>query len=119
MDRQVRVLLAWLEENEAIASLLGHLPAPGEDTAQQAHRAAEARHTLGLRAPYALPTPEVGVLPPALQEQGALFCGRPDVVAAMQGLDWMLGMIDLRGVLGFQKLIVQEQAVERANAVDL
>jgi len=37
----------------------------------------------------------------------------------MQGLDWTLGMADLREVLGFQKMIVQEQAVERANAVDL
>jgi hypothetical protein len=37
----------------------------------------------------------------------------------MQGLDWMLGMADLREVLSFQKLVVQEQAMERANSVNI
>lgn len=119
MNRQIRLLLAWLEENEAIISLLGRLPEPGENTTAHAIRGAEARHSLSMRLPYASPTPALGVLPAALQEQGALFCRRPDVVAAMQGLDWTLGMVDLREILGFQKMIVQEQAVERANAVDL
>jgi hypothetical protein len=53
MDRQVRLLLAWLEEHEAITNLLGHLPTPGEDTTAHRERSAEARQAVNARAPYA------------------------------------------------------------------
>ncbi len=117
MERQVRWLLAWLQENDAIAKLLGHIPAPNEETREQRERWQAARMALQARPPYSSPTPSLGELPPELREQGDAFRQRPDVLAAFQPHDWSLGMVNLEEVLSFQKVVVEEQAIERANAV--
>ncbi len=117
MERQVRWLLAWLEENDGVANLLGHIPAPDEETNEQRERWQAARRALHVRPPMSPPTPTLGELPPELREQGNAFRQRPDVIAAFQPHDWSLGMVNLREVLSFQKVVVEEHAIERAKAV--
>jgi hypothetical protein len=115
----MRTLLPWLEDGEAISYLLGHMPLPGEDvTAQQSLlSASRAKHQA--RPIYALPAPAIDDLPQEIQQQGEAFCKRPEIASALQGLDWSLGMVDLRQVLSFQKMVAEEQALERANSVKI
>jgi hypothetical protein len=117
MDRQVRCLIAWLDQNEAITTLLGHVPAPTEDTSGQRQTWETARRAVEQRAPYGLPAPTLAELPQELLERGNAFRQRPDVLATFPGFDWTLGIVDLNEVLSFQKIVVEEEAVERANAV--
>lgn len=117
MERQVRLLLAWLEENEAVGHLLGHMPAPNEEAREQRETWQAARITLQARPPHSSPAPSPGELPPELREQGDAFRQRADVLASLQPHNWSLQMVNLREVLSFQKLVVEEQATERANAV--
>jgi len=119
MDRQMRMLVPWLHDGDAITNLLGHIPGPGEDVSKHKALVDNARASLLARAPYSLQTPALVDFPPDLQEQSALFCQRPEVVTAMQGLDWTLGLANLTQVLSFQKMVAEEQAVERANSVDI
>lgn len=117
MDRRVRSLIAWLDQNEAITKLLGHIPGPAEDTAAQKQVWEAARRALKGRAAFRLPTPVLTELPLELSERGNAFRQRPDVIATFLGLDWTVGIVDLKDVLSFQKVIVEEEATERANAV--
>jgi hypothetical protein len=119
MNRQIRLLLPWLEDNEAIASLLGRLPNVGEDVAGHKVVLNASRVALRARAPYALQTPTLLDFPPELQDAAAQFCGRPEIIAAMQGLDWKIGIADLNQVLSFQKIVAEDHAVERATSADL
>jgi hypothetical protein len=115
----MRLLLPWLDDAEAIAYLLGHMPVPGEDLTAQESVLNSSRASLQARSTYVIPTPTISDLPQAIQEQAAAFCKRPEIVSVLQGLDWSLGMVDLRQVLSFQKMVAEEQAVERANSVNL
>src|SRR5690242_8333665 len=117
MQQQIRCLLAWLPQMEAAHTLLGHLPNPGESTTQQQQLWEAAHAALQQRAPFAEEVPTLGPIPPEVQAQADSFSQRPDVAAFFQGMDWTVGYADLNSVLSFQKVVVQEQAVERANAV--
>jgi hypothetical protein len=96
---------------------LGHLPAQGEDTTQQQNTWGAACAALQQRESYALATPALDPLPAEIQAQGEAFKQRPDVAAFFQGMDWTVGIANLTSVLSFQKLVVQEHAIERASAV--
>jgi hypothetical protein len=117
MQQQTRCLLAWLSQQEAVSTLLGHLPGPGEDTAQQQQLWEAARAALQQRVPYAEITPTLVPVPPEIEAQAEVFKQRPDVAAFFQGMDWTVGLANLDSVLSFQKIVVQEQSVERVNAV--
>ncbi len=117
MDRRVRSLTAWLEQNEAITTLLGHIPGPAEDTSAQKQVWEAARQVLEGRAAFRLPTPALMELPPELLERGNAFRQRPDVIATFPGLDWTVGIVDLNDVLSFQKIVVEEEVTQRAGAV--
>src|SRR5262249_973534 len=107
MDRKMRMLLPWLEDAEAIANLLGHLPTQGESVKQQRILLSNSRASLQSRPKYEAPTQVIRELPAEIQQLGAAFCGRPETVSALQGLDWSTGMVDLRHVLSFQKMIAE------------
>lgn len=115
MERQIRVLLAWLDQGEAIPMLLGHVPGPNEDVVVQMAAWEAARNAMAAREPYRLPTPTFENLPAELSERAEAFRQRPDVLSVFQNLDWTTGMVDLRSVLSFQKLVVEEQAVDRVS----
>lgn len=117
MEQQVRTLLAWLPQQEAINTLLGHMPAPAEDTAPHRLKWENAQRALQQRNDYALDVPQLGSISPDMQAAADIFRQRADVNATFQGLDWSLGITDLNSVLSFQKLVVLEHAVDRANAV--
>lgn len=118
MDRPVRYLLGWCDESDAIVSLLGHVPAPGEDVASQRKTWEAFRRTLQDRPAYNLPTPVLEELPPQFLDRASAFRARSDVTAAMARHDgWILGMADLNEVLSFQKLVMEEDAVERVRNV--
>jgi hypothetical protein len=116
MERSVRCLLAWMSEAEAINNLLGHIPAPGEDSGPQRTIWASASDAKDGRDAYQMPTPTLADVPAELAERNAAFAQRPDVVAAFQGMDWRIGVADLSQVLSFQKVVVEEQALERVDA---
>jgi hypothetical protein len=122
MQRQVRALLAWLDRAEAIPTLLGHMPGPNDGTSAQVAIWETARNAMAAREPYQLPAPTLEVVPTELAERAQAFRQRPDVLSIFQNMDWTVGMVDLRTVLSFQKLVVEEQAMDRvatANADDL
>ena len=68
MDQEIRALIAWLDREEAIATLLGHLPGKGEDTSATATFWERPRANLERREPYALPVPAVDPFPDELRE---------------------------------------------------
>src|SRR5436309_14880194 len=113
MDRPIRKLVGWLEQEEAVNTLLGRLPTPGEDisahiTAWEAMRAAVVA-----RPTYDLPTPVLEPLPELLAEQGTTFTQRADVRASFARFDWQLGIVNLERVLTFQDHVILEQVEER------
>ena len=117
MQRQVRVLLGWLEQAEAIPILLGHAPSPNDHVRTQVAAWQAARKAMLARETYRLPTPSLESLPAEISGRAHTFQQRADVLSIFQNLDWMIGMVDLRNVLSFQKLVVEEQAVERVSHV--
>jgi hypothetical protein len=119
MNRQTRILLPWLEDLEAITNLLGRIPAQGEDLTAQQSVLNVSRANLQARPAYSLSTPVIDNLPEEVKHLSVAFRTRPEVVAALQGLDWTLGMVDLKQVLSFQKMVVEEQALERVKSVQV
>jgi hypothetical protein len=119
MQQQIRCLLAWLQQAEAVSTLLGHLPALGEDTAQQQQLWEAARTALQQRGPYAQATPTLDPVPVEIEAQVEAFRQHPAVIGFFQGMDWTVGFARLDSLLSFQKLVVQEHSIERANAVTL
>jgi hypothetical protein len=117
MQQQMRSLAAWMSQEEATAALLGHIPGAAEDTSVQRLLWEAARNILQQREPYAQPTPALDAIPPAMEAQADAFRQRADVAALFQGWNWTVGMVDLDRVLSFQKVVAQERAIERANAV--
>src|SRR6266446_3485991 len=115
MDRPVRLLLPWLDRDEAIAFQLGQLPLPGQDISAQLKLWEDQKAALALRSSYALPTPSIGPLPDGLAERAEKFKQRPDIRSAFGNLDWQVGMVSLEGVLSFQKSVALEQVEERVE----
>ena len=117
MEHASRWLLAWMNENEAVSVLLGHEPRPADDVAGLRRIWHDAKAALTRRAPYRQATPVLAKLPGKLKSRAAEFQQRPDVIAAFHGLDWTVGMVDLRTVISFQWVLSGQDAVERARTV--
>jgi hypothetical protein len=115
MNQQVKWLLAWLEEPEAITSLLGHAAAEEEQIDEPKRAWQAAREALARRPPFSQHKPRTLELPAELEEKVKVFKERPDVISAMHGLEWDLAMVDLQNVLSFQKVVAEEDAVKRAE----
>ncbi len=116
MDRSVRCLLAWMTEAEAINTLLGHLPAAGENALVQRQVWESARNANNARPPFRSARPALQEMPEELRDRGAAFSQRPDVAAAFQSMEWRVGLADLTEVLSYQKVVVEERAIERVDA---
>ncbi len=119
MEQEIRSLIAWMEREEAVTTLLGHLPETGEDTTTQVAIWERLRANLERREPYSLPALTIDPLADELVERGGAFRQRPDVTAALAGVDWTIGMVDLNSILSFQKTVVAEQAIQRVSSVGL
>ena len=63
-------------------------------------------------------TPTLQELPPELTDRANAFRARPDVLAALQGLDWTLGIADLEHVLSFQKTVVEDHALDHVAGAE-
>jgi hypothetical protein len=66
------------------------------------------------RAPYRQSTPLPSKLPSKWKKKAAEFQERPDVIAAFHGMNWTVGMVDLRTVMSFQWFVSGQDAVQRA-----
>jgi hypothetical protein len=117
MEQQVRWLLGWLNEDEAIEALLGRAPAPGEDLTDARRNWQATKTALTRRRPCQQPMPALSKVPEKLKRRASAFQQRADVVASLHGHDWTLGMIDLRGLFSLQKAVAEENAAQRAQAV--
>jgi len=114
--QDVRVLLGWMDRDEAVATQLGsRLPTPEEDTSSQIERWNAARESVAARPQYNLALPILEPLPPELRGRGEAFLQRPDITTAFAGWEISVGMVTLAQVLSFQK-VVTEGAVARAEA---
>lgn len=110
-SEEVRALLGWMDQQEAIAIQLGGvLPLQGQDVAAVVDRYQAARAQVAAREPYSTPTPVLAPLPQQLQARAEAFLQRPDIVAAFQGWEISVGMADLRSVLSFQKIVTADGA---------
>jgi hypothetical protein len=116
--RQIRFLQAWMPREEAIATSLGRGQLPADDVAQCATRWEAAQEALQGRTPFDLAVPQLEDLPPGFAERAQAFRQRADVLAAFQGLDWTLGVADLERVLSFQKIVVEDHAIDRVADVE-
>jgi hypothetical protein len=113
---EARWLLAWMNEEEAVAALLGRPPSPDENIAKVRRAWHDSRAALTRRAPYRQPPPALSKLPSNLTTQAAKFRQRPDVIADLGGRAFKVGMVDLRKVLSLQK-VVDGNALQRAEQV--
>jgi hypothetical protein len=64
---------------------------------------AEARRLVAARGPYATVSPLVEPCPEPLFDSLQLCASRPDLHAEVTGLDWSVGLVDLRCLLAFQR----------------
>jgi len=96
---------------------MGRLPIPGEDLSQHQQLWETARTALQQREPYAQALPVLDPIPTELQDQAEAFKNNPAVSAFFQGMDWTVGIANLSSVLSFQKIVVQEHAIDRVNDV--
>lgn len=118
-SREIRALLGWMDQQEAVAVQLGGmLPAAGQDTTTQVNTFTQARSSVEARNPYNLPTPVLYPLPAVLLARGEAFLQRPDVAVAFQGWDISVGMAELRNILSFQKIVATDSS-QRLAGVDL
>jgi hypothetical protein len=118
MQRPVRVLLPWLDRDEAVAILHGRLAGPGEDVTAHVAAWENAKASLISRTPYALPGLSTQPLAAELLQRADTFRQRSDVQTGLQGFTWELGIVDLNQVLSFQKIVNLEQAEERVTAIN-
>jgi len=72
--------------------------------------------TLQRRRPYRQSTPVLSKLQGKLKQRAEEFRQRPDVIADLDGQDWTVGMVDLRNLLSFHR-VVDEDALQRAQRV--
>jgi hypothetical protein len=122
MEQQVRWLLAWMNERQAMFALLGREPEPQENITTQRHMWQEAKAALMWLPDYrksARRSPPVfSKLPDSLKHRAVSFERRPDVIAALHALDWELGIVDLRDLLSYQWNVAGQDALNRAEAVN-
>ena len=117
MLKPIRVLLGWQEQNEAIKSLLGFIPEPGQDVAPQIAEWKSKQAAVLSRPPYSPPTRACKPLPDHLADKGAAFLQRADVHATLRGLQCELGIVALDHVIAFQKTVSLERTGEQDDAV--
>jgi hypothetical protein len=117
MEHSSRCLLAWMNENDAVPVLLGREPRPDDDVARLRRAWREARAALMRRAPYRPSTLLLSKPPGKWKKQAAEFQQRPDVIAAFHGMNWTVGMVDLRTIISFQWVVADEDAAQRAQTV--
>ena len=117
MEHSSRWLLAWMNENDAVSVLLGREPRPGDDVTHLRRVWREARAALMRRAPYLPSTALPSKLSGKWKKKAAEFQQRPDVIAAFHGMNWTVGMVDLRTVISFQWVVSGQDAAQRAQSV--
>jgi hypothetical protein len=117
MEEQSKWLLAWLNDEKAIAALLSRSSVPGEDSSHLRRKWQGAKAALMRRPPYRQSTCVLSQFRGKLKERAAAFQERPDVVGALQGLDWTVGSVDLRRLLSSRWSIIEEDAVKRTEAI--
>jgi hypothetical protein len=118
MNHTSKYLLAWMNENDALAVLLGREPRSDDDVSHLRPAWRAARAALMLRSPYRLSTPRLAKLSGKWKNRAAEFQQRPDVIAAFHEMNWSVGMVDLRTVISFQWVVSGQDAAEhRAQTV--
>jgi len=109
LRREARALIGWMSEPEAIVSLLGRNPQPGEDLTEL-----RRRHRKFRDAAAKLVNGED--LDPIVVDSGRRLDEirtRPEIAANFPGLNWRPAVIDLRRVHSFQKIIFTDGLDER------
>jgi len=117
MEEQSKWLLAWLNEDKAIVALLGPASVPGEELGHLRRKWQEAKAALMRRHPYRQTTRTLSPFQGKLKERATAYQQRPDVVHALQGLDWGIGNVDLRWLLSFRWSVIEQDAVKRAEVI--
>jgi len=104
-QRPLRVLTAWLSEQEAMVHLLGRTPMPQEDLTAISQKILACKASLEARPVFVPKYPVIDVGDdPMLQAMKE----RPEIRAAFAGLTWYPAMVNLRDVIAFQKIISVE-----------
>jgi hypothetical protein len=117
MEHSSTYLLAWMNEKDAVSVLLGREPRPDDDVTRMRRVWRETRAALKRRAPYRQTTPALSQLSGKWKKRAAEFQQRPDVIAAFHGMDWTVGMVDLRTAISFQWVVSGHNAAQRAQTI--
>jgi hypothetical protein len=116
MQQPIKVLLPWLERDEAVTSLLGRVPNQDEDVAQYVETWEQSRTALNGRPVFA-PLDVVEATPVELEQQMAELRGRADIQQLRAELSCDVGIANLEGVISFQKTVASEEAEVRVARV--
>lgn len=108
-----RILTPWLPKEEAVALLLGHLAAPGEDLSEVQAHYLDAVGALRARASFTPESPQVDHPDRRLLDTAAQA---PTVQAAFASESWTLQWVDLRRVQSVQKLVNTTAILDRVCA---
>jgi hypothetical protein len=117
MPRPVRTLFAWLAQEQAVVAQLERQPRAGEDLTVQVQRWEVSRQALNARPAYQQANLVLEALPETLRERAEQFRQNPDTRSTLRGLDWELGIVDLRSVLSFQFSVTLERINQRLGGV--
>jgi len=111
------MLFPWLSREQAVAAQLSRQPRAGEDTALQVQRWEAAQRALNERAEYQQGNLALEPLAEPLRARAEQFRQNPDTRSTLQGLNWDLGIVDLRRVLSFQFSVTLDRIDERLGNV--
>jgi hypothetical protein len=120
MQQPIKVLLPWLNRDEAVISLLGRVPNQNEDISQHVERWEQSRTALNAR-PMFVASDVVEAIPQDLEQRVAELQARPDIQQISAELNCQVGIVNLDNVISFQKVIAPEAAdarVARVNQAD-
>jgi len=103
MNRPAKALIGWFASNEAVTTLLGRNPNPGDNVDAQIKASEPYRDAVARREPYVPTNPMVD--DHQFSDQLAYVAARPEVQTSFHGLVWRTAVVDLTRVLSFQKVV--------------
>lgn len=106
----MRALVGWLSEQEAMQMLLGRMLGPVDDVAQMQQSLLAYKQAVASRPAFRASNPISEMPQPEIVQA---IAARPDIQATFAGLQWRPAMVNLKKVLSYQQVINTDGLEER------